>query len=346
MYRYFTAGKRNLFTCLRVLALVLTLIATTASCGLLGGSGDSDAVAQGGSGGGTTSIKVTIMPTTDVAPFHLAVKEGYFKAEGLEVKSVDVKSSEQSTDKLTAGEVDIAYAAYGPLFLAEDKGAAGQRGGVKLIADASSAGLGSCVVVAMPNSPIRSVKDMAGRKVAVTSASSISAILIMSTLKTNGIDPNSVKWKPLPFPNTAEALQKGDVDAAFLTEPFLTAAQKTVGAVPLFDTATGPTANFPTAGWAATGNFVKNNPDTIAKFQRVMQKATDEAKADRSKVEPLLVEFSKVDQDTAKLATLLTFQSTLDATRIQRVPDLMLEFALIKNKLAVQQMIVKSPSSS
>jgi NitT/TauT family transport system substrate-binding protein len=200
--------------------------------------------------------------------------------------------------------------------------------------------------VAMPNSSVKSVKDMAGKKVAVTSASSISAILIMSTLKTNGVEPTSVKWVPLPFPDTAARLQAGDLDAAFLTEPFLTSAQKTVGAVPVFDTATGPTANFPTAGWAATGIFVKNNPGTVAKFQRAMLKATNEARSDRSKVEPLLVQFSKVDQDTAKLATLLTFQSTLDATRIQRVPDLMLEFKLINNKVAVEQMIVKSPSSS
>lgn len=319
----------------------MTLVAAVSSCGLLGASDRSEA-AQGGSGEGQTAIKVSIMKTTDVAPFHLAVKEGYFQAEGLEVSTVDAESSEQSTNKLTAGEVDVAYSSYGPIFLEESKGVAQRRGGVKLVADASSAGPGSCMVLAMPNSPVTSVKDMAGKRIAVTSASSISALLVMSTVKTNGVDPGSLKWVPLPFPQTADRLKAGDVDVAFLTEPFLTSAQKNVGAIPLFDTATGPTANFPTAGWASTGNFVKDNPTTIAKFQRAMQKATDLARSDRSKVEPILVEKSKVDEDTAKLAVLLDFQSTLDPTRIQRVPDLMLEFGVINGKIKVSQMIVTS----
>ena len=54
----------------------------------------------------------------------------------------------------------------------------------------------------------------------------------------------------------------------------------------------------------------------------------------------MLVEFSGVDQDTARMATLLTFQSKLDATRIQRVPDLMLEFKVIKKPIDVEKMVV------
>jgi NitT/TauT family transport system substrate-binding protein len=96
----------------------------------------------------------------------------------------------------------------------------------------------------------------------------------------------------------------------------------------------------PTAGWATTGDFVKQNPKTVAAFQRAMQKGVDLALSDRGLVEPLLVQYSKVDQDTAHLATLLTFQAKLDATRIQRVSDLMLEFKLIPKTIDVAKMIV------
>jgi NitT/TauT family transport system substrate-binding protein len=163
----------------------------------------------------------------------------------------------------------------------------------------------------------------------------------MSTLKTNGVDWKSIQWVETPFPATNDALAKRNVDAAFVTEPFYTSAMKTVGAVPIFDTAVGPTANMPTAGFGAIGDFVDKNPKTVAAFQRVMERATNEAKADRSKVEPLLQEYSKIDADTAKLATLLTFSSTLDPTRIQRVPDLMFEFNVIKEKIDVKSMIAK-----
>jgi NitT/TauT family transport system substrate-binding protein len=328
-------------TRLPLVATALTLVTALSGCSLLGGSDDGgETPASGDKGLEKTTLNVSIMKTTDLAPFHLAMKEGYFEEEGLTIKPVDAKSGGESTQKLVAGEVDIAYSSYTPFFLAESKGAAKNLGGVKLVADASSAGPGSCMVVTMPNSSVKSVKDMAGKRVAVTATGTISDLLVNSTLKTNGVDYQSIQWVPTPFPATAQALKAGTVDAAFVTEPFIQDAERNAGAVPVFDTATGPTADMPTAGWASTGNFTKENPKTIAAFQRAMQKGTDLALSDRSQVEPMLVEFSGVDAETAKMATLLTFQSKLDATRIQRVPDLMQEFGVIPAKMDVSKMMV------
>lgn len=332
---------------LPIVATALTLVTTLTSCGLLGGSDDeAEPTGTGGSGPEKASIKVSIMKTTDLAPFHLAMKEGFFDDEGLKVEFVQAPSGGASVTKLVAGEVDISYSSYTPFFLAESKGAAQKDDGIKIIADAASAGPNSCLVVATPDSSVKSIKDMAGKRVAVTATGTISDLLTMSTLKTNGVDYTNIKWVNTPFPDTAKRLKAKEVDAAFVTEPFIQDTMRNAGAQPIFDTAVGPTADMPVAGWGATGKFVKENPNTIAAFQRAMQKGTDLALSDRSLVEPLLVKFSGVDEDTAKMATLLTFQSKLDATRIQRVPDLMLEFGVIKNALDASKMVIASAPAS
>lgn len=335
---------RGLRSRLPIVATALTLVTTLTSCGLLGGSDDEGEPAgnSGGSGPEQGTIKVSIMRTTDLAPFHLAMARGYFEDEGLKVEFVQAPSGGASVTKLVAGEVDIAYASYTPFFLAESKGAAQKDDGIKIVADASSAGPNSCIVVATPDSSVKSIQDMAGKRVAVTATGTISDLLTMSTLKTNGVDYSGITWVATPFPDIAKRLKAKEVDAAFVTEPFIQDAMRNAGAQPIFDTAVGPTADMPTAGWASTGKFVKENPNTIAAFQRAMQKGTDLALSDRSLVEPLLVKFSGVDEDTAKMATLLTFQSKLDATRLQRVPDLMLEFGVIKNALDASKMVIAS----
>ena len=106
-------------------AAALVLASTLTGCSLLGGS-DEGSDSSSGSNGKLEQSKITvsIMKTTDLAPFHLAVKEGYFKDEGLDVKFVDAKSSDESVNKLIAGDVDIAYSSYPPFFLAESKKAA------------------------------------------------------------------------------------------------------------------------------------------------------------------------------------------------------------------------------
>ncbi|MGH3880543.1 MAG: ABC transporter substrate-binding protein [Actinophytocola sp.] len=331
---------------LPLVATALTLVTTLTSCGLLGSEDESEPAKSSNGKLETSEIKVSIMKTTDLAPFHLAMKEGFFKDEGLNIEFVDAPSGGESVGKLVSGEVDISYSSYTPFFLAESRKAAQDKGGIKLIADASSAGPNSCMVVATPDSSVKNIKDMAGKRVAVTATGTISDLLTMSTLKTNGVDHKSIKWVETPFPATSAALKGKRVDAAFVTEPFLTISMKEAGAQPIFDAATGPTADMPTAGWASSGEFVKANPNTVAAFQRAMQKGTDLALSDRSKVEPMLVEFSGVDQDTAKMATLLTFQSKLDATRIQRVPDLMLEFDVIQTPIDAESMVVASAPAS
>jgi NitT/TauT family transport system substrate-binding protein len=331
---------------LAMLGIGFTLVMSVTSCGLLGAE-ENDAPAATGANGRleTTDIEVSIMKTTDLAPFHLARKEGYFADEGLNVKFVDAPSGGESVGKLISGEVDVAYSSYTPFFLAESKKAADSKGGIKLVAEASSAGPNSCMIVATPDSSVKSIKDMAGKRVAVTATGTISDLLTMSTLKTNNVDYKSVKWVPTPFPTFSAQLKAGNVDAAFVTEPFIQDTMKKAGAQPIFDAAVGPAADMPTAGWASTGEFVKKNPHTIAAFQRAMLRGTDLALTDRGRVEPMLVEYSGVDLDTAKMATLLTFQSKLDTTRVQRVPDLMLEFKVIKTPLDVSKMVVPTASS-
>jgi NitT/TauT family transport system substrate-binding protein len=345
MPRRITSLRRSILPRIGIPAVALALFATLTGCGLLGGNEDKPANNASSGGLEKPNIKVSVMTTTDLAPFWLAVKAGYFKDAGFTFDPakdvVTSKSGSESVAKLAAKEVDIAYSSYTPFFVAKSKGVAD----IKFVSDAASAGPGATMVVTMPTSSVKSIKDMAGKRVAVTARNTISDLLVMSTLKTNGVDWKTIQWVEIPFPSTGDALAKGQVDAAFLTEPFLAQAQKKFGAVPVFDTAVGPTANMPAAGFGANAEFVKNNPKTLAAWQKVMQRATDEAKADRSKVEQLLQDFAKIDADTAKLTTLLTFQSSLDATRIQRVPDLMLEFNVIKEKIDVSTMIAKSTSS-
>jgi NitT/TauT family transport system substrate-binding protein len=288
-----------------------------------------------------STIKVSIMSTIDLAPLHLAINEGLFKQQGLDVQTVDAASGQASLQNLISGSVDIAYSSYTPFFVAKSKGAAD----IKFVADASSAAPKSTEIVAMPNSNVKSVKDLAGKKIAITAENTICDILTKSVMRDNGVDFSGVKWVPMPFPSMAAALQRGDVDAAFMTEPFITQAAKTVGAVPILDTATGPTQNFPTAGYGALGKFVSANPKTVAAFQRAMQIATTQS-ADRSKIEPLMVQFAHIDPDTAALTTLLTFQSTLDPRRLQRVPDLMQEFGTIPQRIDVTPMIAPQASAS
>ena len=319
------------------LALTAVVVATVSGCGLLGGS-DSSSASSGNLE--KSKIKVSILPATDLGPFWLAQDNGYFKAEGLEVESVTAASGQASMTKAINGEADIAFSTYQPFFIAKSTGTAD----VQLVADATAVNPKTNAIVTVPNSPVKNVNDLAGKKIAVTALNTASHILTVSVMKDHGVDTSKVQWVPIPLPNIAQALRQGQVDAAYLPEPWITQAAKLAGATPIIDIDTGASKDFPLTGYGTTAKWVQANPKTLAAFQRAMQKATRDS-SDRSKIEPLMVKYAHVDADTAKLMPLPAYLSTLDARRLQRVPDLLLQMGIITAKIDAAPMIAPQANS-
>jgi NitT/TauT family transport system substrate-binding protein len=311
----------------------LTTVTIVTGCGALGL--DTSNASSSGSGLEKSTLKVSILPTTDLGPFWLAQDSGYFKAEGLNVDSVVASSGQASLTKAISGDADIAFSTYPPFFIAKSTGTAD----MELVADATSVNAKTNAIVTVPNSPVKTVFDLSGKKIAITAKNTASDLLTRSVMQDHGVKFDNVKWVLIPLPNIAAALQEGQADAAYLPEPYITQAAKTAGAIPVVDINTGATQDFPLTGYGATKKWVRENPKTLAAFQRAMQKATHEATNDRAKVEPLLVRFAKIDEDTAKLLTLPGYGSSLDSRRLQRVPDLLLQLGAIQSPIDVNSMI-------
>ncbi|MER7082453.1 NitT/TauT family transport system substrate-binding protein [Saccharopolyspora kobensis] len=303
----------------------------TSGCGLLGGS-------QGDSGGNDLvekqNLRVGALPINDLAPLHLAVKNGYFQEVGLNVEIVNANDGSAALASTIGGDYDITYSSYVPFFTAQASGTAPLR----IVADCASATPNSTVIMTSPKTNIRKPQDLTDKKIAISGPGTITELLVKATLDAHGVDFSKAELTPVPFMNMPAALDQGRVDAAIVTEPFLTMAARN-GAIPVVDTATGPLEDLPLTGYGATAKFVDEHPKTVAAFQKVMDRAVAEAQ-DRSKIEPLLPEFAKIDKETAAIITLLKFNSHADATRLQRVPRLMKQFGFINTDINVEEMIV------
>ncbi|MEV6625957.1 ABC transporter substrate-binding protein [Amycolatopsis sp. NPDC051106] len=312
-----------------VLALVLALVS---ACSQRGGSGGPGAVEK-------PAIRVAIFSAVDLATFWLAREGGYFKAEGLDVQADTGASGQEALTRMTNGQDDLALSTYTLFFLAKNNGT-----DVKLVADATSASPRSNELVTVPNSPVKTVEDLDGRRIAISSKNAASDVLTRSVMRDHGVGFDKVQWVPMPLPEMAAALAQGRVDAAYQPEPFLTQSAKVAGAYPVVDAASGSTQAFPLTGFGATAKWVEAHPKTMLAFQRAMLNAT-RAAVDRARIEPLVVRNAKVDQDIASLMVMPAFGSTLDARRIQRVPDLLQQLGVVQTKLDASSMIAPQAST-
>jgi NitT/TauT family transport system substrate-binding protein len=333
---------------LPIIATALALLTTVSGCGLLGGSdsgggttGATSGSAQPGGPVEKTKVKVGILPVVDVAPLYQAIEKGYFKAEGLDVEAATVASGPAAVTGIISGELDIAFTTYPGAFAAQSKKAAN----LKIIADSYAARPGHLMLVASPKGNFKKPEEAGGKKIAVTSTGSISDLGAMSVLKTKGVEVGKINWVQMKFPDMGPALDRGDIDGAVVAEPFVTTTEKSIGALPILDVSSGPTADISMSGWASVDKFTSANPNTVAAFQRGLNKGVTDVKNDRSKLEPMLVKYVKIDPATASLVHIADYPESLDPVRLQRVADLMLEFKVIQEKLEVAPMLLNGTSS-
>ncbi|MCP3803391.1 ABC transporter substrate-binding protein [Allokutzneria sp. A3M-2-11 16] len=281
-------------------------------------------------------IRLGVLPVLGAAPLHLAIKEGAFAREGLEVDLVTIQGAGAAIPDLATGNLDIVFGNYVSFFTAEVK----QTAKVKLVADGYFAKPNTWMVLSGPNSRLSKPTDLVGKKVAVTTTNSLADLTIKSTVSANGGDEKSITFVEMPYTEMGEALNARRVDAALLSEPFITETMKKIGALPVFDAASGPTADIAISGYATTEEFATSSPKTVAAFQRALSTGVDIANRDRSKVEAALIGYSGIDQQTASILTLVGFPGMLEPERIQRVPDLMHSYGTLERRLDVKPMII------
>lgn len=318
---------------LLLLAAGMTVIQ---GCSLLQGSSETAGLA--GSQLETPRINVAVLPTVETAPLQYAIKNGYFREEGLEINVTIAGSGQQTVEGMVNGQYDVVYSTYPPLILAQVKGVAD----IKLVAGNSYAAPRTAMLMKSKASSLRTAADLSGKKVAVTAKGTLAELMVRSAAATQNVDHSKIQFAEMPFPAMPTALERGQVDAAMLVEPFVTSAEQEVGALPLLDLASGPLNDLPFTAFGATAGFVRSHPKTVKAFQRGLTRGANES-LDRTKIEPLLPEFAKIDSKVAALTQLPVFRTSLDPVAIQRVPRLMAEFGLLAKEVDVSGMLLKLP---
>ncbi|MDP9843828.1 ABC transporter substrate-binding protein [Streptosporangium lutulentum] len=299
-----------------------------------GGSGEPAGTAAGTGGPEKTRLTVGALPIPDSAALYIANARGFFKEEGLTVAIEPVVGGAQAQQALIGGSLDATQTNYVSTFLAVSAGIK-----LKVVSDLYQAAPNAFNLMVPKDSPIKTPADLKGRKIAVNSRKNVGTLAVAALLKTHGLTEADVEFLEFPFPDMADKLNTGIVDAAWMTEPHLTAVQKTIGAGKLADTMVGPMEGFPIAGVVVTEDFANKNPATTAAFQRAIAKAQQISATDRKAVEEILPTYTKIDTATAAVITLGSFPTSLDQTRLQRVADLMLEQGYLKSRIEAKALL-------
>jgi phthalate transport system substrate-binding protein len=166
-------------------------------------------------------VGATVSSDVSAAAFALALKDGAFKKAGLDVELKSFVQSNQKYDTFRAGALDM------DINMGAINAAQLFSSGVPVTVLRAATPADIWAVVARPDSPLKSPADLKGKRFGVVSLSGTNFGATYASLKLANVDLMSdVRVSTLPPSAIMLALDKREIDAATIYEPYLTPALK------------------------------------------------------------------------------------------------------------------------
>nr|MBO2497240.1 ABC transporter substrate-binding protein [Bacillota bacterium] len=256
----------------RIAAFALAvLLPVLAACG--GGSGG------GSSAGGTIDVTIGVGGQASIVylPTTLAQQLGYYEEEGLNVTLQDFQGGAKSLEALMGGSVDVVSGYYDHT---NQMAAKGQ----KLKSFVTMLRYPGLVMAVSPETdkPIGKIEDLKGAVVGVSAPGSSTHLFLNYLLSKKGLDPRKdVSVIGIGLTGTAiAAMEKGEVDAAVLTDPAATQlAKRHPDLKILMDTRTAEgvkqafgTETYPASVLYSKAEWIEQNPEAARRLARAIQR--------------------------------------------------------------------------
>ncbi len=242
----------------------LGLVVSLAGCGSAGNQGSD----------GKTDVRIAYFPnithTQALVMKNQKTLENKWK-DKCNVSWTSFNAGPAEVEAIFAGEVDLGYIGPVPALSANAK----SNGDVKIISNVTNAG---AVLLRRKDSGIETVKDLAGKKVAVPQIGNTQHLCLLDLLTQNGLKTvdkgGDVTINASSNADILNLIDNGSVDAAVVPEPWGTTIEKNGSAEVLLEyDKLFLEGNYPTAVVIAGSDFMKEHPDLVKEFLQAHEDA-------------------------------------------------------------------------
>ncbi|SDH80837.1 NitT/TauT family transport system substrate-binding protein [Sinosporangium album] len=252
----------------RGIAAALAAIAVTALAAACGGGDTASTTSPSGAGAGAPKeVRLGFFPNITHSTALVGVEKGLFAkhlGSGTALKTSTFNAGPAAIEAVFSGAIDATYIGPNPAInaWARSKGQA-----IKIIAGSASGGV---YLVVKPE--IKSIEDLKGKKIATPQLGNTQDVALRYLLQEKGFKTNTqgggdVSIIPQENSQTLQTFATGDIDGAWVPEPFASRLIKESGAKVLVDERDlWPNKQFVITHLIVRQEFAKQHPDTVKKL--------------------------------------------------------------------------------
>jgi NitT/TauT family transport system substrate-binding protein len=288
-------------------------------------------------------IRLGLLPFSESLGAVVADKQGYFKAEGLDVEVTKINSGAVGVTVLQAGKLDIIFSNTVSTLQAMEQGLDAVILAPGAVVRAS--GADTTIALMVRKGSLKSVKELEGKRVAVNVINSTAWLHAVAMLDKHGVDRSKVRFSEVPFPQMNDPLVNGQLDAIYQVEPFRSVLMATgkaeVVGYPYVETL--PDSDI--TQYLALTSWVEKNRATAAKFARAIAKGAQFASvpSNEAALREANVQFTGLNPALKDVVMLPRFGTAVSPAEIGRTMDLMLKYGMLKQKVDLSKRILAAP---
>jgi sulfonate transport system substrate-binding protein len=273
-------------------------------------------------------------------PFTLVKARGELEKQleplGVTIEWTEFQSGPPMLEALNVGSIDIGRTGDAPPVIAQAADAPLVYIGGSAPKDRSSA------LIVPSDSPIQTIADLRGKKIAYTKGSSAN-YLVVKVLEEGGLSLDDVESVHLPAADARSAFEQGSVDAWVIWDPFYAAAQQQAQARVIRDSK-GLVAN--RDFYLANNAYVNENQDVIEAIAQATQEVATWADANPDEVVNILAPILGIDAvvlDTVTKRRNYGFEPMSDEmiAEQQEIADTFLKLNLIPKPINIADAVWK-----
>lgn len=198
--------------------------------------------------------------------------------DDVSVKWTAFNAGPAEVEALFSGDIDIGYIGPVPAISANVK----SKGDVVII---SSATKGGAVLVKRKGSDINSVADLDGKTVAIPQIGNTQHLCLLKLLADNNLKPDTsggtVKVSAVANADVANTMERGDIDAALVPEPWGATLLANDAELVLDYNEIFENGEYDVAVVVVRKEFMEENPEIVDKFLEQHEAATKKVNDDR-----------------------------------------------------------------
>lgn len=285
---------------------------------------------------GAVALRVSVMPTSTIAPLYIAKKFGFFADEGLDVEFAPTAGGAIGIPGLVGKSYDVAFSNNVSALAAVAQGI-----DVQLVSPTPGGGTVDSALIARRADGVKSGKDLEGKIVAVNTNRNVIWLYVREWIRQTGGDPAKVTFREVPFPQMIDALKQKQIDAAFEVNVFVIAASHD----PALEIVSKPYAEVQpgvqSSQYLVMRSFIEANRDTMDRFLRAMRRGGEwyDAHLESDELFELVAEFTKVPKVVLKELKFLPMEEKIDAGELEKTMILMRKEGLLAKDIDVRPMI-------